>query len=64
MEAKFIDNGTEVEFILGQEIAEIHGNFLNKPIIGQIGGLMGHFFIVFSVLKQLGLSSDGEFWKK
>lgn len=34
MEAKFIDNGTEVEFILGQEIAECHGNFLNKPIIG------------------------------
>lgn len=51
MEAKFIDSGTEVEFILGQEVSECHGNFLNKPVVGNVGGVMSHFFIVFSVLK-------------
>lgn len=65
MEVKFIDNGTDVEFILGQEVSECHGNYLNKPIVGQVGGIMAHFFIVFSVLKELGLQGDSEkIWKK
>lgn len=65
MEAKFIDPGTEVEFILGQEMSECHGNFQGKPVVGNVGGIMGNFFIVLSALKHLKLTGDSEkFWKK
>jgi len=46
-------------------VSECHGNYQGKPIIGSVGGIMGHFFIVFSTLKQLDLTGDSEkFWKK
>jgi hypothetical protein len=41
LEAKYIENGTDADFILGQEFAEPHGNFGSTPIVGVAGGLMG-----------------------
>lgn len=38
LEEKYITSGVEAEFILGQEISDVHGSFSNQPILGLVGG--------------------------
>ena len=63
---KFIDTGVDQEFILGQEIADPHGNFSGAPIIGLPGGIIAQMCIVLSALKEQEVQNpdSGNFWKK
>ena len=64
MEKLFIEPGTEAEFVLGCELAEVHGNHTGNPIMGAVGGPLGQIFIVLSVFKSLNIEGTDKFWKK
>ena len=41
MEAKYIETGTDAEFILGCEMSDVNGNHSGNPVMGAVGGPMG-----------------------
>ena len=53
MEANFIKKGESKEFMLTQEIADVHGVFAGTSSVNALGGVIGQMVIVLSAAAKL-----------